>query len=367
MERDGFERGGAAVDFLRSYNEALVMAVARRRPTFDRATIAATTGLTPQAVSKVIARLGEAGLVSIAGQRHGGVGKPTTVYRLVATSRYAIGAHVARRTLRLALTDLAGTVLDTSVAPLPADFTPDQVLDAIAHGVDKMLAAYPAASARLDGIGIGMVGPLDHARGIVRDAHGLRHWHDVPLRDIATARLGVPVLVDKDVSAGVTAEAWRRGEEFRDAVLIMVEAGIGAGLWLSGHPYRGTHTNAGEFGHTVLVLDGPQCVCGRRGCLEIVHERAIANGDPAYAARVLATGIVNLLQTTDVGHVVLGGADLIASADLYMAAVTSAIRSEVPRADWLTVDVTLSALGADVVAAGAAMEVLNAKYGVPGR
>ena len=57
-------------------------------------------------------------------------------------------------------------------------------------------------SERLVGVGIGMVGPLDYRLGVVRDAHGLRHWHDVPLRDLAAARLGVPVIVDKDTTAG---------------------------------------------------------------------------------------------------------------------------------------------------------------------
>jgi len=186
------ERSAADVDYLRGYNEALVVSEARRAATFDRATIAAATGLTPQAVSKVIARLTEAGLVAVDGQRRGGVGKPTTVHRLVATSRYAVGAHVARRTLRLVLTDLRGAVVAGTVRPLPADFTPDQLLDGVAAGLAALLAGHPHAADRLDGVGIGMVGPLDHANGVVRDAHGLSHWHDVPLRDLASSRLGPP-------------------------------------------------------------------------------------------------------------------------------------------------------------------------------
>ena len=80
----------------------------------------------------------------------------------------------------------------------------------------------------------------------------------------------------------------------------MVETGVGAGLWLSGNAYRGAHTNAGEFGHSVVQFDGPACVCGRHGCLEVVHDRAVAAGDIALAARVLASGVVDLLQTIDV-------------------------------------------------------------------
>jgi predicted NBD/HSP70 family sugar kinase len=362
--------------FLRDYHEALVLALARTLPTLERGTIAEVTGLTPQAVSKVLARLVDEGLLETAGVRRAGLGKPAAVYRLVPASRWAIGAHVTRRELRLALTDLAGTVRASAVTPLPADFTPEQLLTRLADGVTTMIGEHglstPGAStvasdgtdpARvLAGVGIGMIGPLDQSSGTVRGAHRLRHWRDVPLAELAGQRLGLPVVVDKDVTAGVTAEAWRRGPAFRDAALVVVDAGVGAGLWLGGAAHRGAHTNASEFGHAVIQLDGPPCACGRSGCLEAVHERA---ADPAAAAAVLATGVVNLLQTLDLGHIVLGGADLLRHGDIYREAVENAVRTQVPGADWLTVEVSLTSLGTDVVAAGAAMQVLNTRYGLP--
>ena len=358
-------RTAADLSFLRGYNEALVMTLARTLPTFERGTISEATGLTPQAVSKVLARLVDEGLIAPAGVRRPAIGKPAGVYELVPASRYAIGAHVARRTLRLVLTALAGVVRSSRVVPLPGDFTPGQLLDRMAEGIDRLAREHDLRD-RLTGVGIGMIGPLDHAQGTVRDAHRLRHWHDVPLAAFAEEALGLPVHVDKDVTAGVTAEAWRRGASFRDAALIMVESGVGAGLWLNGAAHRGTHTNAGEFGHTVIQLDGPPCVCGRHGCLEAVHDRAAEAGDLALAARVVATGVVNLLQTLDLGHVVLAGADLLRHGETYLRSVTDAVRTQVPRADWQTVEVTLSGLGGDTIAAGAAMQVLDARYGIPG-
>ena len=357
-------RSAADLGFLWGYNEALVMAVARSVPAFERATIAAATGLTPQAVSKVLARLVGDGLIAPAGVRRTAVGKPAGVYELVPASRYAVGAHVARRTLRLVLTDLAGTVQHSAVTALPADFTPATLLTELAAGVDRITGAHDVRG-RLTGVGIGMIGPLDHAQGTVRDAHRLRHWHDVPLRELAEQALGLPVHLDKDVTAGITAEAWRHGPAFRNAALIMVESGVGAGLWLNGAAHRGAHTNAGEFGHTVVELTGPPCVCGRRGCLEAVHDRAAESGDLRTAARVLAVGVVNLVQTLDVAHVVLAGADLLAHAGTYRAEVEEALRTQVPRADWQTAAVTVSSLGADVIAAGAAMQILDSRYGIP--
>ncbi|WP_045741741.1 ROK family transcriptional regulator [Actinoplanes rectilineatus] len=351
--------------FLRGYNEALVIALARSTPTFERGDVSQATGLTPQAVSKVLGRLLDEGVVAPAGVRRPAIGRAAGVYELVPGSRYAIGAHVTRRGLRLVLTDLAGRVLSVSVTPLPGDFTPAELLDVLAERVGDVRAAFDLGD-RLTGVGVGMIGPLDQAAGTVRGAHRLRHWHDVPLAALAHEVLDLPVHVEKDVTAGVTAEAWRRGAAFRDAALIMVESGLGAGLWLGGAAHRGAHTNAGEFGHSVVQLDGPVCACGRHGCLEVVHDRAFEAGDVALAARVLGVGVVNLLQTLDLGHVVLAGTDLLRHGAVYLEAVTSAVRTQVPRADWLTVDVSLSSLGVDAIAAGAAMQVLDARYGVPG-
>ncbi|MGC4747402.1 ROK family protein [Micromonospora sp. DT201] len=355
----------ADVNFLRGYNQALVMAVGRTVGTFERSTVVQATGLTPQAVSKVIARLTVDGLIRPTGVRRPGVGKPAVVYELVPHSRYAIGAHVARRTLRLVLVDLAGTVHHSAVSPLPGDFTPPQLLDALASGIKAMTGVDDLGGGQLTGVGIGMIGPLDHAHGLVRGAHGLRHWHDVPLREIAEKHLGLPVHLDKDVTAGITAEAWRHGATFGDAALIMIESGIGGGFWLGGTAHRGAHTNAGEFGHTVVDLNGPRCVCGRHGCLEIVHNHAAEAGDVARAAHVVAVGVVNLLQTLDLAHVVLAGADLLRHPETYLAAVADAVRADVRRTAWLTTKVTLSSLGADVIAAGAAMQVLDQHYGIP--
>ncbi|WP_305784753.1 ROK family transcriptional regulator [Symbioplanes lichenis] len=358
-------RTAADLTFLKGYNDALVMTLARTLRTFERTTVSEATGLTLQAVSKILTRLMDEGVVAPAGVRRPAIGAPAGVYELVAGSRCALGAHVSRRTLRMVLTDLAGTVLWSTVTPLPPDFTPGQLVDTMAGLIDEAGRAHDL-SGRLTGVGIGMIGPLDHAAGTVRGAHRLRHWHDVPLVEFATEALGLPVHVDKDVTAGVTAEGWRRGAAFRDAALIMVEAGVGAGLWLNGAAHRGAHTNAGEFGHTVVELNGPACVCGRRGCLEAVHDRAVERGDLETAARVLAVGVVNLLQTLDLSHVVLAGADLLAHGDVYRQAVEQALRTEVPRADWLTVDLSLTSLGEDVIAAGAAMQVLDDRYGIPG-
>ncbi|GGP83230.1 ROK family transcriptional regulator [Saccharothrix coeruleofusca] len=344
--------------FLRGYNDAVVLGLTRSGAV-TRVELAERSGLTPQAVSKIVNRMIADGLLVESGTRNVGVGKPRTLLRLVADRGLALGAQVERDELRVVLADLAGDVVDRAVAPLPRGFDPPTFVEALAELVDRMRAPVPAD--RLLGVGIGFVGPLDHRTGVVHDATGLIGWHDVPLRALAERRLGLPVVVDKDTNTAVVAESWRRGEQLRDAVLVLVGTGLGVGLLLDGQVYRGARTNAGEFGHTTIQLDGPPCVCGRTGCVEAVHNLAAARGDLAGATAVVGLAVADLVQLLDVDHVVLAGRAVLSEPEAY----TAAVRARMPVDDWLPVDVGITPLGDDVVAAGAAMLVLSEFYGRP--
>ncbi|MFT3865808.1 MAG: ROK family transcriptional regulator [Solirubrobacterales bacterium] len=353
-------RGGA--DLIGRRSEALVLGAARRRETIDRASLAAQTELTPQAVSNVLARLTEAGLVEAVGTRRQGVGKPVTEYRMRDGARQAIGVHVTRRGLRLAQVDLRGNVGERLWFDLEPGFGPDAVIDRVREGLGPLAEAIEGEGGTLVGVGIGMIGPLDHRGGVVRDAYGLSGWHDVPLGVLAEEALGLPVLLDKDVSAAAAGQAWALGEGAGDTALILIEAGVGAGLWLRDAAYRGAHTNAGEFGHAVIDVHGPRCVCGREGCLEAVHGAAVEEGDVEEAAAAIAVGALNLVETLDVQHVVLCGTDFLRHEDLYLGAVTEVIERHRPSTSWRSVNVSSAAHGEAGVAAGAGTQVLQRRF-----
>ncbi|MFD1147514.1 ROK family transcriptional regulator [Saccharothrix hoggarensis] len=350
--------------FLRGYNDAVVLGLARSGAV-TRVELADRSGLTPQAVSKVVSRLIDDGLLVESGTRNVGVGKPRTLLKLVADSRFALGAQVERDELRVVLTDLAGTVLERAVAPLPPDFDPPTFVAELTRLVDALrtdeLGGDRLSGDRLLGVGIGFVGPLDHRTGVVHYPTGLTEWQDVPLRALAEQRLGLPVVLDKDTNTAVVAEAWRRGEELRDAVLVLVGTGLGIGMLLDGRVHRGVRTNAGEYGHTTIQLDGPPCVCGRSGCIEALHNLAAARGDLVEATSVVGVAVADLVQLLDIDHVVLAGRAVLAQPDAYLEGV----RARLPKDEWLPVDVSITPLGDDVVAAGAAMLLLSEFYGRP--
>ena len=98
-------------------------------------------------------------------------------------------------------------------------------------------------------------------------------------------------------------------------------------MWIGGRLHRGAHMSAGEFGHLVIEAGGPECECGRRGCVEAVQQRALA----AELQRTLAGGAAYTINR--------------------------AMPMDVPQDD----------RPADLVATGAAVMVLESVYGIPAR
>ncbi|MER6200002.1 ROK family transcriptional regulator [Streptomyces sp. NPDC001586] len=351
-----------------------------------RTELAARTGLTPQAVSKITARLGADGLVAEAGRAASTGGKPRTLLRLVPDVHHAAGVHLDRDELRAVRVDLAGRVVAESGGPLDFGAGPEAVVEAVVRAVARV--GNPTGLPLL-GVGVAAPGPLDHRAGTMGRVTGFPSWKGFPLRGVLQRRLGLPVLLDKDTNAGAAAAAgaWLRAawpdagagrdaDAWRDAdaapaayaypfadggprtcVYLHFGTGLGAGLWLGGEVYRGERSAAGEFGHQVLLLDGPPCRCGARGCVEALCLDAVARGDLPEAARILGEAAANLVALLDVDRVLLGGRVVAAAPGVFLERVRSAMAL---RGWGAGVFVALAEVG---VAEGAAELVLGPVFG----
>ncbi|MES4891361.1 ROK family transcriptional regulator [Streptomyces sp. NPDC096012] len=139
---------GANLGAVRSHNTALVLGLLRAagEEGISRLELAERTGLTPQAVSKITARLREEGLAAEAGRRASTGGKPRTVLRLVPEAGHAVGVHLDRDELRAVLVDLDGTVVGERRAELDLGAGADAVLGMVTRMVEGLVT---------DGLGTG--------------------------------------------------------------------------------------------------------------------------------------------------------------------------------------------------------------------
>jgi glucokinase len=173
-----------------------------------------------------------------------------------------------------------------------------ELIEMIGREVTQALAARPAAGA----VGLGIPATIDHARGVAIGAVNL-DFDEVPIRDLVSERLGVPVFVDNDANLAMLAEhQFGAARGARNAVMLTIGTGIGGGLVIEGELFRGTVGAGAELGHIVIEIDGPPCQgnCPGRGHAETLASgtalgaegRAAAQREPQSAlGRLLAEGV----------------------------------------------------------------------------
>ncbi len=201
-----------------------------------------------------------------------------------------------------------------------------------------------APSHAISAVGCSVPGPLDSEKGMVIFSPNLA-WHNVPLVKMLHDYLPVPIVIEDDARCAALGEA-RKGaaQGARNAVFVTFSTGIGSGVIIDGHIYRGSHGAAGEVGHITLVPDGPMCACGNNGCFEALASgsaiaaqarQAVLNGTKTVLTELVVHP--NLLTAEQVMQAVaLGDAvaiDIIETAGRYagigLAAVASAFDPEI--------------------------------------
>ncbi len=120
----------------------------------------------------------------------------------------------------------------------------------------------------IQSIGIGVPG-LVTDDGIVIESPNFPDWHYVNIKNTLERTLNIPVNIENDANLFALGEGFfgsARG--YKNFVGITLGTGVGGGIIIDGRIYRGSKGMAGEIGHIVIHPSGPQCSCGKRGCLE---------------------------------------------------------------------------------------------------
>ncbi|WP_218009263.1 ROK family transcriptional regulator [Herbidospora cretacea] len=373
----------------------------------SRVEIAERTGLTPQTVSGIVRRLIDEGMVREDGaSRVLNGGKPRTTLRLNPDARAAIGVHFDPVKLTCTVVDLMGRPLAVRRRPVAPGTDPADVVAAMAALVGEVLTESRVPAERVLGVGLAAPGPLDQNLGLIVAPPQLANWTRVPVQRMLAEATGLPVTLDNDATAAAVGERWSgAGKGVAHFAYLFFGTGVGGGLILNHQVYRGGSLNAGEFGHSTVLADGPECYCGNHGCLESlvnpsalvaqVHERlaagragalsgpygidpasvdhaaillAAAQGDPLAvevvdeAARHVASIAVSVANFVDVDLIVLGGHGIEHVEDRFVAAVAAALSTRPLSRHVRVVDVAASPLGADAAVIGAATLVLHTTY-----
>jgi len=173
--------------------------------------------------------------------------------------------------------DLGGTKMLLGVLDSDSNVAWESRERSTGHGEDDLveLLVREVEEARaersgVEAVGLGIPATIDHDRGVAISAVNLP-IDNLPIRELAAERLGLPVFVDNDANLAALAEhLFGAARGTRNAVMLTIGTGIGGGLILGGELYRGATGAAAELGHVVIDKDGPLCQgnCPNRGCVE---------------------------------------------------------------------------------------------------
>lgn len=250
----------------RRHNLALVLRQVLDGSANTRASIARAVGLTRVAISSLVSELIEDRLICEVGTNEKGrPGKPATLLDIDGSfKRIATIDLSAHGLLSGAVTDLRGRVLEQVSIPIQ-EMQGENLLNSVVDlGGDLKSLAGPG----LIGLGVGAPGKIS-ADGVVEGADRLG-WRNVELGRVLSERVGVTVCVANDADLAALAESRVRGTS-QDLLLIYLARGVGARLILGGRIFGG----AGEIAHISVDPDGPECRCGKRGCLEVLLSASV--------------------------------------------------------------------------------------------
>jgi glucokinase len=183
------------------------------------------------------------------------------------SARQAIGVDLGGTKMLVGVVDSDQRVLHQS-AEASLGRTTDELLGTLGDELVEARNACPDVV----GAGLGIPCTIDQKRGVAVNAVNLP-IENVPIRDLMTERLGLPVLIDNDANLALLAEhqfGAARGAE--NAVMLTIGTGIGGGLIIGGRLYHGSTGAGAELGHVVVDINGPPCQgsCPSNGCIEAV-------------------------------------------------------------------------------------------------
>ncbi|HJQ48625.1 MAG TPA: ROK family protein [Amycolatopsis sp.] len=175
---------------------------------------------------------------------------------------HAIGLDVGGTSVRAAVVDSHGSILDTARVGTPSD--ENALEDAISGVIDELRNRHDGVA----GVGLAVAGFVTSDRRTVMFAPHLA-WRAAPVADRIAKRVGLPVTLEHDANAAALGEhRFGAARGARITALVAIGTGIGAGLLLDGEIYRGAHGVAPELGHLTVVPGGRSCPCGKYGCWE---------------------------------------------------------------------------------------------------
>jgi predicted NBD/HSP70 family sugar kinase len=342
---------------VREINLSIILNALRDGAPISRAKLATVTGLNKGTVSSLVKELLDAQFVREIGlgkSERGG--RPAIILELNPEAGCILGVELSTDLISVILTDFAVKILWRCHEPLGILAHQEDILNHVVAIIRDSLTHAEHSGWRVLGLGLGVPVSWNPQSGGSRYAPYLS-WHDGSLQSALERELGFPVHVDNEVNLAVIGETyWGVARGCRNVLYLSADQVLAIAVVLNNHVLSSTPDLCGDVGHMTIDVNGPECLCGNRGCWEtfatesVVIRRvteaiaagqtsalidtpigkpgasrvplivqAARAGDPVVldvlgkTGRYLGIGLVNLINVFDPEMIVLGGSLSLAS------------------------------------------------------
>lgn len=179
---------------------------------------------------------------------------------------YTIGIDIGGMSVKVGLVNAEGKIVSFNRAKTEKTF--EQVVDRMVVQIKDLLDENNLKTTDIKGIGIGCPGTVTGETGVIEYANNLG-WYKVPLAGELKKHFDVEIKISNDANVATLGEVkYGVAKGYSSAVMFTLGTGVGGGVVIDNKLFEGNESKGTELGHTTLILDGEECTCGRKGCVE---------------------------------------------------------------------------------------------------
>lgn len=312
---------------VRQKNEKLVLRIIHKNEGISQSEVVQMTGLKPPTVFRIFSGLEEEGLIEIMEKKQDfseKKGRKPVYYQTKPGARYIIGIDFWVRSASIVIVNFVGEPVYKEVKEFHNFIDADQAVKVLKQLIENSLQNSGVPRDLVLGIGIGAPGRVDIEEGTVVHYGRISGMTNFSIKGPIEKAFGMPVYIHNN-AAVVALSEYRYGiaRDRQTLLTVLIRSGVGGSFISHGTIFVTSNRTTLEIGHLSVNIDGRECECGHRGCLEsylseevLIHDfeeagievnfdeldEAIAAGDEDILRildakiRILAEGIYSLFQ-----------------------------------------------------------------------
>lgn len=307
-----------------------------------------------------------------------------------------IGIDLGGTNICAGITDENGNILLKASTPTMNGREYEDIIDDMANLAKKLMKELNVSEKDVESVGIGLPGLIDKKMGVSIYANNL-NFNNVNLVEEMKKRINLPCYIENDANCAAIGEnVCGVAYGNKNIIYITIGTGVGAGIIINGKVFDGSFGGGGEAGHMVIVAEGEECTCGRKGCWEAYASASALRREGRIAAakypnskiydlvdgniklidaktvfdaadlgdevaaeiidmyiKYVAVGLVNLVNIFQPEAIIIGGG-VCAQGDKVIEPLKKILKEKVYGGD-LKTKIAVAALGNDAGVVGAAM------------